>query len=76
MNRFCIPFLVLAIALPVLAELSRDDAAEQAARLTGGRVLSVERVERDGRIVWRVKVVTRQGEVKILFLDAQTGRPH
>jgi hypothetical protein len=28
-----------------------------------------------GRAVWRVKVLTAQGEVKVLLIDGATGRP-
>lgn len=70
----CLSTLLLATALPAWAEASRDDAASLAQRQTGGRVLSVERGERDGRPVWRVKVVTGQGEVKVVFIDVASGR--
>lgn len=57
------------------ADLNRDDAAAAAQRATGGRVLSVERTESAGRPVWRVKVVTAQGEVRVIVIDGATGRP-
>ena len=34
------------------ADLSRDDAATVAQQASGGRVLSVEKSETDGRAVW------------------------
>ena len=75
------PLITLALAFltvlaaPVWAEVSRDAAAAAARQATGGRVLSVDRSERDGRAVWRVKVLTAQGEVKVLWLDVATGQP-
>ena len=51
----------IALALPAWADLSRDDAAAAAQRMTGGRVLSVEKSDEGGRPVWRVKVVTGRG---------------
>lgn len=66
--------LLTALAAPAWAEVSRDAAAATARQATGGRVLSVDRSESNGRAVWRVKVLTSRGEVKVLLLDAQTGQ--
>lgn len=67
--------LVLAAAgLPAWANVSRDDAAAVAQRETGGRVLAVERADAGGRAVWRVKVVTARGEVRVVLVDVATGR--
>lgn len=66
--------LVLLFAAPAWANVDRDDAASIAQRTSGGRVLSVERAEHDGRQVWRVKVVTPQGEVRVIYIDAASGR--
>jgi hypothetical protein len=38
-------------------------------------VLAVERAEVDNRPVWRVKVVTPAGEVRVVLIDMATGRP-
>ena len=56
------------------ADLSRDDAAAAAQRLSSGRVLSVEKSESASGPVWRVKVVTAQGEVRVILIDAVSGR--
>ena len=56
------------------ADLSRDDAAAAAQRLSSGRVLSVEKFESASGPVWRVKVVTAQGEVRVILIDAASGR--
>ena len=66
--------LLLAAGLPALAAASRDDAAAAAQRETGGRVLAVERSESGGRAVWRVKVVTPRGEVRVVLVDVASGR--
>jgi uncharacterized membrane protein YkoI len=65
---FCAALMMLAA--PAWAEISRDDAAAVAQRVSGGRVLSVEK----SGSVWRVKVVTAKGEVRVILVDAQTGR--
>jgi uncharacterized membrane protein YkoI len=56
------------------ADLSRDDAAAVAQRMTGGRVLSVEKAQSGNRPVWRVKVLTGKGEVRVIMIDAATGQ--
>ena len=56
------------------ADLSRDDAATVAQRASGGRVLSVEKSESSSQPVWRVKVVTPAGEVRVLQVDVATGQ--
>lgn len=67
--------LLAAAGLSASAAASRDDAAAIAQRETGGRVLAVERAEVDGRAVWRVKVVTTRGEVRVVLVDISSGRP-
>jgi uncharacterized membrane protein YkoI len=76
MNAFVKPVcaLLIVLAAPAWADVSRDDAAAAAQRVTSGRVLSVEKAESDRRPVWRVKVVTAQGEVRVILIDAATGR--
>ncbi len=66
--------VLMALASPAWAEVSRDDATSLARQATGGRVLAVEKIERDGRPVWRVKVLTPQGEVRLVLIDAASGR--
>ena len=66
--------LAIALAAPAWADVSRDQAAAAAQRQTGGRVLSVDRTESARRPVWRVKVVTPQGEVRVVLIDVATGR--
>jgi uncharacterized membrane protein YkoI len=65
----------LAAALPAWADVSRDDAAAIAQRMTQGRVLAVERSDAGNRPVWRVKVVTPSGDVRVVLVDMATGRP-
>jgi len=67
--------LVATAGLPAWADVSRDEAAAVAQRQTGGRVLAVERAEAGGRPVWRVKVVTPRGEVRVVLVDVATGQP-
>jgi len=66
--------LMLAWTAPAWAALSRDDAASMAEKSSGGRVLSVEKTNQDGRTYWRVKVVTPKGEVKVMLFDVNASR--
>jgi uncharacterized membrane protein YkoI len=66
--------LMLTLSLPVWADVSRDDAAATAQQVTGGRVLTVDQAQREGRPVWRVKLLTPQGEVIVALIDAASGR--
>ena len=66
--------LLLAAAAPAWADVSRDQAAALAQRAGNGRVLSVEKAEADRRSVWRVKVLTAQGQVRVILIDAASGR--
>jgi uncharacterized membrane protein YkoI len=66
--------VLVVLATPAWADLSRDDAAAVAQRLSSGRVLSVEKSESARRPVWRVKVVTPQGEVRVILIDVATGQ--
>jgi uncharacterized membrane protein YkoI len=67
--------LLLGTTALAWAAVGRDEAAAVAQRETGGRVLAVERAESGGRAVWRVKVLTPRGEVLVVLVDMDTGRP-
>ncbi len=64
---------LLVVSNLAWANLSRDDAAAVAQRASGGRVLSVEKSESSGQMVWRVKVVTRGGDVQVILVNVATG---
>ena len=69
--------LMVAAAGPAAAQVTRDDAAAAALRFSGGRVLAVERgIDRDNRPVWRVKVLTASGDLKVVLVDPATGRAY
>ena len=75
MKRFAaLSALLLALAAPAWADVSRDDAAAVAQRASGGRVLAVERAQAGNKPVWRVKVLTPRGDVRVILVDAATGR--
>ncbi len=69
----------LALEAPplLLAQASDEDAArqaaaERAAEMTGGKVLSAEPDTIDGKPVHRVKVLTPDGHVKTVVIEAGT----
>jgi uncharacterized membrane protein YkoI len=66
--------LLFASALPAFADVGRDEAAAVAQRVASGRVLAVEKAELGGKPVWRVKILTAQGEVRVVVIDAASGR--
>lgn len=71
-SLFCL--CLMLVSNPVRAETDRDGAASVAQNATGGRVLAVDKTERNGRVAWRVKVLTPKGEVRLLLVDAASGR--
>ena len=66
----------LVLLLPAAwAGVGRDEAASLAQHIVPGRVLAVERgVHVDNSVVWRVRLVTASGELRVLVIDAETGR--
>jgi uncharacterized membrane protein YkoI len=66
--------LLMGLATPAWADIGRDEAAAAAQRVAAGRVLSVDRTQADSRAVWRVKVLTGQGQVRVILIDAASGR--
>lgn len=76
MNALANPIVALLIVLaaPAWADVGRDEAAAAAQRVASGRVLSVDKTEADRRPAWRVKVLTAQGEVRVIVIDAASGR--
>lgn len=65
----------LAISFTMLAQasISAEEAAALVQGRTGGRVLAVKPMRVQGRAVYRVKVLTPKGEVRIYYVDAATG---
>lgn len=51
--------------------LSLDQAVKQVRKKTGGRVLSAETIEKDGRRVHRIKVLN-DGKVRVHYVDADS----
>ena len=56
--------------------ISLDEAVARVRRDTGGRVLSAEARENRGRTSYRIKVLLRDGSVRVVTVDAQSGEIH
>lgn len=50
---------------------SLDQAVAQVRKQTGGRILSAETVQKKGRTVYRIKVLTRDNKVRIIHVEAR-----
>ena len=55
------------------ARVSLNEAAERVQKRTGGRVLSAQAVREEGRDLYRIKLLTPQGEVRIVYVNPVTG---
>ena len=62
---------------PMPREVSQDmhAAIEQAQRAHGGKVLSADRMRSDGRDVYRVKLLTPSGRVRVVQLQKPESSP-
>lgn len=58
--------------IKLAADIGPDQAAAIVRERTGGRVLGVRAVSRDGRVVYQVKVL-KDGHVRIYHVDGASG---
>jgi uncharacterized membrane protein YkoI len=65
--------LVLMFALTVAhaREISAQEAVSQVQRDTNGKVLSVQTLDMGKRKVYRIKVLTREGQVRVVEVPAE-----
>jgi uncharacterized membrane protein YkoI len=54
--------------------ISQDEAVAQARQRYNGKVLSAETIRDDGRKVYRIKMLTQDGRVKRIRIDARSGK--
>ena len=54
--------------------ISLEQAANIVKKRTGGEVLSAEKRRSDGRLVYRIKILTPKGRVRSVYIDPLTER--
>jgi len=62
---------------PLLAQSEHIGPGEASARVQkrlGGRILAVETIQRKGKTFYRIKILTGKGVVKVVFVNAASGR--
>ncbi len=82
MGRLRHLFMSLLLALSLIAPLagagqpavSLNEAVEMVRERSGGRVLAAETVRQGDRQVHRIRVLVREGQVRVYRVDAETGR--
>jgi uncharacterized membrane protein YkoI len=74
-EAFWFPGAPVYVAQAANGGISLDEAVSRVRRQTKGKILSAETVRSDGGSVHRIKVLTQDGRVKRLLIDAQSGRP-
>lgn len=55
-------------------DISLDQAIARARQSNQDQVLSAETVQKDGRKIYRIKILTKDGRVKRTRIDARTGK--
>jgi len=66
--------LLLSPPLSARGGLSLDQAVEQARDRTGGRVISAETMEKNGHLIHNIRILTNDGKVRRLRIDAGDDR--
>jgi uncharacterized membrane protein YkoI len=61
------------VAQAAAGSISPQRAAEIVQQRVGGRVLAVDRLRQDARQVYRVKILSTDGEIRVYRVDAETG---
>lgn len=66
--------LLLSPPLSARGDVSLDQAVEQARERTGGRVISAETRDKNGQRVHNIRILTSDGKVRRLQIDAGSDR--
>lgn len=65
----CVSIPAYPISPEKQAPMSLEQAASMAKSRTGGRVLSAEKREVDGRLRYRIKILTPEGRIRSIYID-------
>ena len=60
-----------ALQVAKKSSISLDEAVAQVRKLTGGRILSANTVNEDGRRIHRIKVLTPNNKVRVINVPAE-----
>ena len=63
--------LLFALTAAHAREISAQEAVSQVQRDTNGKVLSVQTLDMGKRKVYRIKVLTREGQVRVVEVPAE-----
>ncbi len=55
------------------SRLNLSEAADLVQKQSGGRILAAQAVREQGQEIYRIKLLTAKGEVRVVFVDAATG---
>ncbi|EGV51453.1 PepSY domain-containing protein [Candidatus Endoriftia persephonae] len=66
--------LLLTQGVSARGLISLDEAVKQAKRQSGGRVISAETREYDGRPVHNIRILTNEGKLRRYQMDGRSGR--
>ena len=74
-HSILILWLGLLAGLPAttLAAISSQQASDIARQHVPGRVLAVKQTQRQGQVVYQIKILNARGEVHIVLIDANSG---
>ncbi len=64
--------LLFALTAADAREISAQEAVAQVQRETNGKVLSVQTLNMGKRKVYRIKVLTREGQVRVIQVPAES----
>ena len=68
-----IPSVLSQEAIPEPPRYSLDDAITLVKEKIGGRVLRAETLQRDNLTVYQIRIITDDGRVRTINVDAQNG---
>jgi uncharacterized membrane protein YkoI len=76
--RFILAMILLSMMLLphsyAIAEISLDQAVQQAKQRTGGRVISAETRKQNGDRIHNIRILTNDGKVRRMQIRADKGR--
>jgi hypothetical protein len=73
-SQLLLSALLMIPSLYARGDVSLDQAVEQAKQRLGGRVISAETQESDGKRVHNVRILTKDGKVRRLRINAEGAR--